>query len=248
MFRTEQLPDMQLEFARRSRHSREWRKKRSNRFSMNAVFLNEVESQYSNEQNELLGERLSDAEVRELLERLGDESLGGPEEPTVGAVIEATGASPLEVGRLLAEIRQESLERRFSETFDDHEGRIEKLELTGVRTSQAREFDPEKRQILEELAAVEQRKRSGGPIGVVLILVALLAMGVFLTNTSQAVRRVSPSGFGMTDPQTGVEMSRTMNGAYRVQGPNGLNREATPEERSQIDAMEMMSRSETARR
>jgi hypothetical protein len=124
-----------------------------------------VESQYSNEQKELLAERLSAIEVSELLERLGNASLGGPEESTVGAVIEATGASPLEVGRLLAEIRQENLERRFSETFDDHEDRIERLELTGVRKTQMREFDPEKRQILEELAAVEQRKRFRRAIG-----------------------------------------------------------------------------------
>jgi hypothetical protein len=198
-----------------------------------------VESQYSNEQKELLAERLSAIEVSELL---------GPEESTVGAVIEATGASPLEVGRLLAEIRQENLERRFSETFDDHEDRIERLELTGVRKTQMREFDPEKRQILEELAAVEQRKRSGGPLGVVLILVALLAIGAFLANTTRSGGRTPPTGFGMTDPRTGVEMSRTMDGAYRVTGPNGMSREATPEERSQINAMEMIGRSGAARR
>jgi hypothetical protein len=199
-----------------------------------------VESQYSDDQNELLSECLSEAEVRELLERLGDASLGGPEEPTVGAVVDATGASPLEVGRLLAAMRQESLERRFCETFENHEDRIEKLELTGPRTGQIREFDPEKRQILEDLAAVEQRNRSGGPLGVILMLLALLAMGAFLSNTTRSGPRTPPTGFGMIDPQTGVEMSRTMNGAYRVQGPNGLNREATPEERSQIDGAEMM--------
>lgn len=76
----------------------------------------------------LLAEPLGEAEVRELLERLGQAEFGGDERATVGAVIEATGADPVQIARFLAEIRGKALEERFKSAFDDHETRIDRLE------------------------------------------------------------------------------------------------------------------------
>lgn len=87
------------------------------------------------EKESLLREHLEENEVRLLLERLGEREFGGDPRPTVGAVIEATGADPIEVGRLLAQIRGEAVGRRFEAAFaqhagelEEHEGRIEHLE------------------------------------------------------------------------------------------------------------------------
>ncbi|MCB8931988.1 MAG: hypothetical protein M9921_01945 [Fimbriimonadaceae bacterium] len=92
------------------------------------------------EREALLQEHLEEGEVGALLERLGEREFGGDPRPTVAAVIEATGADPIEVGRLLAEIRGEAFERRFERAFaqhtqelGDHEERIDKLESRAAR-------------------------------------------------------------------------------------------------------------------
>lgn len=73
----------------------------------------------------LLNEEVQDAEVREILERLAARDLGGSELATVGALCEATGATPQLVARLLAEIRQTNLDEKFGAILDDHEAALE---------------------------------------------------------------------------------------------------------------------------
>lgn len=57
-----------------------------------------------------LAERISDNELREILQRLGEAEFGGDERATVGAVVEATGADAATILRFLGEIRQRSLD------------------------------------------------------------------------------------------------------------------------------------------
>jgi hypothetical protein len=77
---------------------------------------------------ELLAEELTEEEVRELLVRLQTDDLGGSENATVAAVVEATGASLGTVSDLLAKIRREAYHELFGAQLDDHEHRITKLE------------------------------------------------------------------------------------------------------------------------
>jgi len=54
---------------------------------------------------DLLSERLNADELRTLLERLQTHEAAAAAMPTVGAVVEATGADPTLIARLLADIR-----------------------------------------------------------------------------------------------------------------------------------------------
>jgi hypothetical protein len=64
-------------------------------------------------EHELRQQEITDAELRELLERLGQEEMGGSGLSRVGDVVEATGASSQVIGRMLADIRKDDWERRF---------------------------------------------------------------------------------------------------------------------------------------
>lgn len=64
--------------------------------------------QQATEREQLLKERLSEEELRTLLKRLQAHDAAASEMPTVGAVVEATGADPGLIGGLLADIRRET--------------------------------------------------------------------------------------------------------------------------------------------
>lgn len=212
-----------------------------------------METRNSKEQQELLQERVSNDELHELLERLGQAELGGPEAPTVGAIVEATGASPVEIGRLLGQIRQEQFEKRFSDTFQDHEHRIEKLESRPVernRVTYNEEFDEEQREILQEYADREVARRKTGPLVLFLLLVlGLIIIAVANSGTTGHSPNYGPgvTGFGTEDPRTGTRVERTMDGRYLVHNRDGTQRPATADEASQLDAEEAMLHAERRR-
>ena len=62
---------------------------------------------------ELLEEAVSPAEVREILERLGQDEAGGPDVARIKDVVEATGAPAALIGRMLADIRKDDWEEKF---------------------------------------------------------------------------------------------------------------------------------------
>lgn len=74
-----------------------------------------------------LSERVSDAELREVLKRLGEAQFGGDERATVGAIVEATGVDAATVLRLLGEVRQKEIDaqRRFIEGLERRVLRLE---------------------------------------------------------------------------------------------------------------------------
>ncbi len=97
-----------------------------------------VDSQYRME--ELLLEELTPDEVREVLQRLGSEELGGSENSRVLDVVELTGTEPVQVGRILADIRKEDWEERFGAILDSHSNRIDRLERS--KTTEQKSYVP----------------------------------------------------------------------------------------------------------
>jgi len=94
-----------------------------------------LDSTRENQPEDLMLETVSDDELRIILERLGQQEFGGDPATTVQDVVEGTGADPIVIGRILAEIRKEAFEKRFrlqlnrqEQRIDDHEDRIEGIE------------------------------------------------------------------------------------------------------------------------
>ncbi|MCB0826190.1 MAG: hypothetical protein KDC26_08365 [Armatimonadetes bacterium] len=87
--------------------------------------MQKFEDQFSIEERVLMREELTDGEVSEILTRLSYNEFGGSEKATVGAVCEATGAGPLVVGRMLAEIRQTNLDELINQRFEAFEDRVD---------------------------------------------------------------------------------------------------------------------------
>lgn len=90
---------------------------------------------HANQPDELLRETVSDNELRIILDRIGQLEFAGEPATTVQDIVEGTGADPVVVGRILAEIRKEAFEERFGlqlkrqeQRIDDHEDRIEGIE------------------------------------------------------------------------------------------------------------------------
>jgi len=77
---------------------------------------------------ELLSQTVSDAELREILERIGHDEFNGNPQPTIRDIAEGTSADPATIGRILGEIRKEDWEDRFGLKLKEHEHRIETLE------------------------------------------------------------------------------------------------------------------------
>lgn len=82
----------------------------------------------NHETDELLKQEVTDEELRELLERLGEREFCLAPAATIGDIAEAASVDPSEIGRLLAEIRKENWEDRFGIRLTDHEKRIETIE------------------------------------------------------------------------------------------------------------------------
>lgn len=144
-------------------------------------------------QIDLLAEPVTDAEVRTLLERLGSREFGGPEDATLGSVVEATGSDAATVGRLLAKIRKEDFEERFGIQLKDHGRRIETLEEKSSRLERERrverpktylrnepEHDEYRERAINRLAEEERQREQAGPvIAVVSIVSAVILIWAF---------------------------------------------------------------------
>ncbi len=78
--------------------------------------------------NELLQQTVTDAELREILERIGHEEFNGNPLTTIQDIAEGTSADPAAIGRILGEIRKEDWEQRFGLELKDHAKRIITLE------------------------------------------------------------------------------------------------------------------------
>lgn len=153
-------------------------------------------------QVDLLAEPLSDAEVQMLLERLGSREFGGPEDATLGSVVEATGSDAATVGRLLAEIRKEDFEERFGIQLKDHGRRIETLEKKSSGLERERtverpksylrnepEHDEYRERAINRLAEEERQREQAGPvIAVVSIVSAIILIWAFGGRSVQNTR------------------------------------------------------------
>ncbi len=91
---------------------------------------------------ELAAQELTPTELRSLLERIGRQEFGGSDAPTVGAVAETTGLSPLEVGQLLADLRGVAFQERFGALLANHEQRLTFIEqkFTGTVPSKIKDY------------------------------------------------------------------------------------------------------------
>lgn len=94
-----------------------------------------MEHSFQGSTDDLLKEVVSDGELRIILDRLGHEEFGGDPATTVQDIVEGTGADPVVIGRILADVRKEEFEKRFGlkleqheQRIDEHEERIEKIE------------------------------------------------------------------------------------------------------------------------
>ncbi|MEZ5162656.1 MAG: hypothetical protein R2688_02685 [Fimbriimonadaceae bacterium] len=136
------------------------------------------EEQFSPDERELLKEELTDSEVREILDRLSADELGGSEKATVGAVCEATGVGPMVVGRMLAEIRQTNLQELFGHRIDSHEQKISKLEqtVTKLRRESQRKEAPVYQPISHTRPRVTPRKKESSPM----ILIGLVGFSIYI--------------------------------------------------------------------
>ena len=129
-------------------------------------------------QDELLSEQLTGDELREVLERLGENEFALNEFSTVRDVAEGTGAAPVAIGRALAEVRKQDFEERFASAFGEHEKRISKLEGT-PRAGRLSVAEPSTREALaflevERLSQQQRRHRAQLRTRVITVVVLLL--------------------------------------------------------------------------
>lgn len=207
-----------------------------------------VDFQSQPQQSDLLNEPLSDAEVRNLLERLGSQEFGGPETATLGVVAEATGSDPTAVGRLLAEIRKGEFEKKFGLQLQDHGQRIETLEERTKRLEPKppvvaqQPLDRYQKIALDRLAAEERQKERMWPYGYigvgVIAVIAFIAMLVGGQNPSSSnANATSPGSQSVTRISVGTTDGKVLldnNNKVWVDLNRGGTREATAEERAWV--------------
>lgn len=75
----------------------------------------------------LLAEEMTPEELRELLQRLGQQEFGEPQ-PTIGAVVEATGINAIAVSQTLKSLRSELLEVKIQKALQSTSVRIGHIE------------------------------------------------------------------------------------------------------------------------
>lgn len=211
-----------------------------------------VDFQSRPKQADLLAEPLSDAEVRTLLERLGSREFGGSEEATLGAVVEATGAEPALVGRLLAEIRKGEIEQKFGSQLQDHTERIETLEER-TRIAEvgsyvyATPLDRHQKIALDRLAEEERQKESRSSYGYVwVLLIAIIAITAMIVGGAKLDSPKADTAF----PESGIVYSvSTEDGEVFLDAENnvwvgltnGGKREATAAERTRVFSAKVSS-------
>lgn len=169
-----------------------------------------------------LAERVSDVELRQVLERLGEAQFGGDERATVGAVVEATGADAATVLRILGEIRAEAIEaQRIAMAAMDQ--RVSRLE-TQRRVSS---FDPESRYLETDFSESARGRAS--------LIIALVTGALFLVFFLGLARMSARPARPSFDPMISVStddgwVSRDENGSLRVRRQDGTTRDVSAEE------------------
>ncbi len=197
----------------------------------------ELEHPRATEQ-ELLAEQVTDAEVRLIMERLSFEQFECPN-ATVGAVVEATGATPITIARILGQIRKTAFEERFNETFLVHEERLDhledKTELLDTRIRRA-----ESRTVPRQVAVAQTERRTLDVIGVLFVLCLLVVGGCWVAGNLLPPRPY-PNEFstfptlpssGYTNP-AGDTVTIDGRGDVTVRGSDGSHRQPTERERSE---------------
>lgn len=186
----------------------------------------------------MLAEELTSKEVQGLLERLNAKEMGGSEHATVGAVVEATGSDPLTVGRLLAEIRKEDFEERFGIRINQHEKRIETLEVKSQHSPppvrSAPVIDPYQQAALDRLGKEERQRQALQPVGYVVCGVVALILLLLMLAASQA-----PTGSELNDWRTSTTthdgtVYLDSHGKSWVEIEGGGKREPTDQELSSV--------------
>jgi hypothetical protein len=203
----------------------------------------------------LLVEELTSDEVQELLERLNVRDFGGSENPTVGAIVEATGSDPVTVGRLLAEIRKEDFEERFGLHLKHQDRRIESLEERAKRLeSSSRSYrrgafqrpreDPYEKKALDRLVQEERKREEDRPIAIVLSIIIGLIFIILAAGqcSPEANSSVFPARMSV-DTVNGGWIEETSPGNIRVREKDGTTRAATEEEISKYVSIAALGQS-----
>ncbi len=195
----------------------------------------------------LAREELTDAEVREVLERLGAEQMGGSERPTVGAVAEATGTGPEVIGRILGEIRKRDLEARFGTAIDRHEVEIKRLDQQTARLARERaKIYPQDDEVTEEIERIARERiaqRKLAPLSAVAVaFIVIVAIGLAGRNGSGSGYS-APSEYSMTTKK-GVELHLNSNGETWAIGPDGTRRPVREDEQQDMSTLYIMSSSD----
>lgn len=211
------------------------------------------------QKQELLNEEVLDEEVREILERLSSAELGGSELATIGAIAEATGASPNLIGRMLAEIRQENLDERFGKTLRKHQDTLEthsakiarhgeelqKIKVAGARDSDAvGEYSEEVEEELAKMAEERIRHREMQPY-VVMIAFVIFALVALATCTQSGSAGLSefPTGprtrYSSTTLPDGTVLTVDQDLNVSARTKDGIVRPIKPEEKDEAAMLQV---------
>lgn len=180
---------------------------------------------------ELLEEEVTDSELREILDRLGQEEFEGGELSRVADVVEATGAPSEVIGRILADIRKEDWEAKFGarqakteKTIDDHERRLRHQEslVSAHPPAPRRRFsasrEPTPAEIHNEVER-ERTKRMTSRVIWLTVVVAVIGIIVFLVSTASPSAEVGDAREGRTFTAEGHEYRfRDGRWEYRPEG------------------------------
>lgn len=203
---------------------------------------------------ELLNEEVTPDELREILRRLGQREFGGSPNSTIRDIAEGTSADPLVIGRILAEIRNETLQKRFGLKIEEHEERIEKIEHVQAQAPRPipvytpiPEFDTDEIEDLREMADKRRREKAMQPYAIILTLIGGFILLVALVSSENrgsqsSIRFNAYTTSGSSDDPVystlygPPEMSGKFGGPYEVK-ENGTVRPATREEIKEFESM-----------
>lgn len=167
---------------------------------------------------EVAKETLSPEELRELLRRLAVTEFGGPEQTHLSDVAEATSTSVETLGRMLAQIRGETLEawrNRFESTLASHQERLASLERD--RDSVQQLTDPVR--LYEQVEEGRRRKTHAG----VAAAVAAFAVALVIFQVNAIPKRAVPASPWQSPHETisfnGHEFGYTSSGEWAEVGP-----------------------------
>lgn len=91
---------------------------------------------------EILREPLSKSEVGQLLARYGAHEFAPPDVPTLGAVVEATGADPIALAQMLAEIRGETFAQRLQRVLEQQQAFMDsQVQVEGAQESRLSDLE-----------------------------------------------------------------------------------------------------------